>query len=310
MKNKFEISAIFFVIFCLMVFVISCASTNAVAPEKTTHKKGDGKLLTEDGLTFSYKFYPTNDRGPTVIYIPGMGGRVTWKSWGKGPYLLATPLNQANFNFIAFDRSGALKSGSLREHNKNAQKRGKSGAVTYPTNDGKESAAQNVVRNEIKSIIEFIEKAPSHDPEKGIYLIGGSWGSLISLDTVHSFPDKIKGVVFLSPSILPEFVTVEFEKKYSEYNFNVVNYWKSLVKSFEERPGLAIGSKTDIIVPHLSKHGSALDSANLLRRDIGTNIEVMEVSTSDHSGKLISTNLKVREKIVSWLSSKANLNNK
>jgi pimeloyl-ACP methyl ester carboxylesterase len=306
MKNKFETPALFFVIFCILFFITSCASTNAVKPEGAIHKKSEGKLITAEGLTFAYKFYPTNDRGPTVIYIPGMGGRTTWKSWGEGPYLLAPPLNQANFNFIGFDRAGALRSGSLRDHVKNAQKRGKSGAVTYPTKDGKESAAQNVVRNEIKSIIEFIEKTPSHDPEEGIYLIGGSWGSLISLNTVQSFPDKIKGVVFLSPSINPEFVTIDFEIKYSEYNIDVVNYWKSLVKSFGKRPGLAIGSKTDIIVPHLSKHGSALDSANLLRRDIGTNIEVMEVSTSDHSGKLIRSTPKVKDKIVSWLTSQIN----
>jgi len=292
-----------YVLFFFIILLQACVSTQTVKPEEALYKKGEGKLITEAGLKFTYKFYPTNNRGPTVIYVPGMGGRVTWKSLGKGPYLLAEPLNRANSNFIGFDRAGAIRS-RQRDHIKNAQKRGKSGSVMFPTNDGKESAPENVVRNEIQSLIKFIEKAPSHDPEKGIYLIGGSWGSFLSLVTVQSFPGQIKGVVFLSPAILPEWVTVDYEKKYPKYNR--VRYWKSLVKSFGDRPGLAIGSKTDIIAPHLSKHGSALDGANLLRKEIGPNIEVMEVSTSDHSGKLVSSSSKVREKIVNWLISRMN----
>ena len=297
MQNNMKMSAVFYVIIGIIFFTFAVDSADAAKTKDKKYKKGRGELVTVDGLKFTFKFYPTKGKGPTAIYIPGMGGRT-----GEGPYLLAPLLNKANFNFIAFDRAGSIRSGSLKEHNRNAKKRSKSGAATYPSIDGKESAAQNVVRNEIKTLIEFIGKAPSHDTEKGIYLIGESWGSLIALDTVRSYPENIKGVVFLSPSILPEFVSIEFERKYAEYNFNVVNYWNSLVKSYGECPGLAIGNKTDIIAPHLSKKGSALDSAKLLRRDLGPNIEVMEVSNSDHGGKLIKRRSKVKDKIVSWLT--------
>jgi pimeloyl-ACP methyl ester carboxylesterase len=181
--------------------------------------------------------------------------------------------------------------------------RGKSGSVYFPTKDGKESATENIVRNEVKAVIEFIEKAPTHDPNKGIYLIGASMGSWASLCTVHSFPDKIKGVVFLSPSLLPEWVSAEEQIKRSDHN--LTNYFESLTKTLGQRPALAIGSKTDIIAPHMSKTGSALDGAQLLQKEIGPNVEVMEVSSSLHSGELVSSSRKVREKIVQWLVDKA-----
>ncbi len=289
----------FLIIIISSLFVTTCAPTTAVKPTEATHQKGKGKFLTNEGYTFSYKFYPTDKKGPSVIYIPGMGGRVAWR--GQGGYALASPLNKAHFNFIGFDRAGALSGGSLRDHIRNAAKRGKSGSVYFPTIDGKESASENIVSNEVLSVIEFIERAPTHDSEKGIYLIGASMGSWVSLVTVHSFPDRIKGVIFLSPAILPEMIAPVPKRP----QFNPTNYLKSLIKSFEQRPALAIGSKSDIIAPFLSKDGSALDGALLLREKIGSNIEVMEVSSSLHSGELVDNSREVREKIAQWLVDKA-----
>jgi len=120
-------------------------------------------------------------------------------------------------------------------------------------------------------------------------------GSWVSLCTVHSFPDKIKGVVFLSPALLPEWVSTDHQAKHPEHNSN---YFKSLIKSFGQRPALAIGSKTDIIAPFMSKYGSALDGAKLLKKEIGPNVEIMEVSTSLHSNDLVAGSREVREKII------------
>ena len=44
------------------------------------------------------------------------------------------------------------------------------------------------------------------------------------------------------------------------------------------------------------KDGSAWDGAQLLRREIGPNVEVMEISTSPHATKLVEGNREVKEK--------------
>jgi alpha-beta hydrolase superfamily lysophospholipase len=296
---KKQVLSISLLAFCLFLALISHAvAIRATKPGEAKHKKGKGRLITAGGYKFPYRFYPTKAKGASVIYIPGMGGRVAGR--GKDGYALAKPLNKANFNFIGFDRAGALSTGSQRDHIRNTQKRGKSGSAMFPSIDGKESAAENIFRNEVSAVIEFVERAPTHDPPKGIYLIGGSFGSWISLVTVHSCPQKIKGVIFLSPAILPEWVTAIGQDK--QPGFNVTSYFKSLIRSFGQRPALAIGSKNDIIAPHMSKHGSALDGAQLLRKEIGPNLEVMEVSTSLHSFELVADSRKVRKKIMEWLT--------
>ena len=203
-----------------------------------------------------------------------------------------------NFNFIGFGRSGYEASTSLKDKINIARKRGKSGSSIFPANDGQESGAENIVQNEVQTVIEFLEKNLTHDPEKGIYLIGGSFGSWISLVTVASFPDKIKGVVFLSPAILPEMVSAGRQTKLPQ--FNISNYFQSLIQSFGQRPALAIGSKNAIFYPGRFKDGSAFDSAQFLRRKIGSSVEVMDVSTSQHSKDLVEGNREVKEKIVQW----------
>jgi len=46
----------------------------------------------------------------------------------------------------------------------------------------------------------------------------------------------------------------------------------------------------------------------LLRREIGPNVEVMEISTSPHATKLVEGNREVKEKIVQWLTDNAYVN--
>ena len=208
-----------FLILGLLLLVFACVpGFKAVKPTEATHQKGAGRLITNKGYKFPYEFYPANQKAPSVIYIPGASGKVAWQ--GQGGYALASPLNKANFNFIGFNRAGALSGGSTRAHVRNAAKRGKSGVVYFPTFDGKESASENIVCNEVLAVIEFVERASTHDPKKGIYLVGASMGSWLSLVAVHSFPEKIKGVVFLSPAIIPEMITPD--PKRPEYN--VTNY--------------------------------------------------------------------------------------
>ena len=299
-------SIVCLILFCV-TYLTSCATTTALKPTEARYEKGKGKLITNDGYEFAYKFYPSNQRGPSVIYVAGMGGKVA-TGQGKGGYVLASRLKKANFNFIGFDRPGHEAPLTKRERINNVRNRSKSRSPMFPAIDGKESGAENIVRNEILSIIEFLERAPSHDPEKGIYLIGGSFGSWISLVTVSSFPDKIKGVVFLSPAIIPEMVSAD--KQARARKLNISNYFQSLIQSFGQRPALAIGSKNDIIDPDaiFFKDGSAWHGAQLLRKEMGPNVDVMEVSSSLHANKLVEGNREVKERIVQWLTANAYVN--
>jgi len=295
-----------FLILILALFDFACTpDLKAVKPNEATHEIGQGKLITSEGYKFPYRFYPATLKGPSVIYLPGMDGRDAYGG-GQGVYALASLLNNANFNLVGFNRADAKSSYGVRSVEvafRNTVKRSKSGSVYFPSIDGKESATEDIIQNEISAIIKFVERAPTHDPEKGIYLIGASHGSWVSLGTVHSFPDKIKGVVFLTPGFHYGYFSPKWQAKYPEQN--ITNYFNSLIRSFGARPALAIGSKRDIIAPQEFKDGSALDGARLLEEELGPNVEVMEVSSSLHQGELIEGSLEVRKKIVSWLEENA-----
>jgi pimeloyl-ACP methyl ester carboxylesterase len=296
-KSNFLIS-----LMAMIILIFNgCNGTAAVRPNEANYDQSNGKFITQDGYTFSYRYYPAASKGPSVIFIPGMGGRSTWH--GSGAYALTDGLNTINVNFIGFDRAGALSSGSQPEHIRNTMKRSKGGALNFPTVDGKESAAQNIVKNEIAALLEFAESSPTHDPQKGVYLIGGSFGAMIALESVASFPDKIKGVIFVSPSILPVWFTEEAQSR--EAKFDIINHFQSLVKAFGSRPGLAIGSDKDKISTKFP--GTSLDGAKFLEIEIGDNIEVLDVDSSLHSWELIGGNKKVRDQIALWLEQKASI---
>lgn len=308
MGKSIRFAGTFCILLISITYFISCETTPTTSKEKQTvlNQQRKGTLSTIDGYSFKYKYYPANITGPSVIYIPGMDGRAVYGKDRRGAYVLAPLLNKANFNFVGFDRADAKSSygsTSVDVTFRHTVKRSKSGSVYFPSVDNKESATENIIRNEITSIIEFVEEAPTHDLSKGIYLIGSSMGSWASLCTVSSFPDKIKGVVFLSPALLYGWLSTEAQAKYPEQN--ITNYFNSLIISFGDRPALAIGGKKDILSPNEFKDGSAFDGAQLLKNEIGANVEVMEVSSPLHGNDLIEGDEKVRKKIVEWLAQKA-----
>lgn len=184
----------------LAICLLSC--TPAMKPSEAPHEKGAGKLLTSDGRSFDYHYYPAKTKGPTVVYIPGMGGRASY-SW-PGSHVLANPLNEVGFNYIVFNRVDAITGPpwpGLQEQISRAIKRGKSGSLYFPSLDGKESGSQNIYRNELVSIFEFISKSPQHSSDKGVFLIGSSFGSWLSLVTIKERPE-VAAAVFLSPAIV------------------------------------------------------------------------------------------------------------
>lgn len=279
------------------ICLFGCVPATDVKPNDTANQVKSGTLKTVQGLKFNYKFFPSDQKGPTVIYIAGLGGRVTYKNQGMGGYSLASHLNKLNFNFIGFDRSDAKYGRTQMERYADVCKRAEGRDDSCPTIDGKECAAENIVRNEVTAVIEFIENTATHDPNRGIYLIGGSFGSTISLYTVKSFPNKINAVVFLSPAIFPRLLTPEIQARYPQ--LNIEKCFNTLFTSYGGRPGLAIGSKKDIV--DFKKINSTLDSVQLIRQRIGTNIETIEDTTSLHAWKLVGKNKEVRDKIVQWL---------
>lgn len=280
-----------FIISCLF-FLTSCKTTPAKKPTEVAHEQGEGKLITEDGFEFSYRYYPLQKKGASVIYVPGLCGHPV-----KGAYMIAPLLNNAGFNFIVPTYSGHPRGSSFKDCVKAAQSRGKSGLITFPTIEGKESGAENIVHNEIKALIEVIKNAPSHDQEKGIYLIGSSIGAWYSLVTIYYYPESINGVVFVVPSILSDWPEWTQPQKYPD--LNAKGYLESLIKAFGDRPGLAIGGNKDIIWPGQSVE-TAWDSAVFIKEQIGENVEIMEVSTKAHRSFIQDFKI-VREKIVQWL---------
>ena len=306
------ISVLFIV--ALSFLVISCKTTPDTKTSETKQvlnkdaevaKSGmvKGKLITMDGLKFAYRFYPTNIKGASVLYIPGTGGFMTYRRAGSGSYALGEPLNKNGINYFTFERAGASSYlNTWDKHYKNLTKRTKTGYTYFLTKDGKESAAQNIIRNEVKTAIEYIEETPTHDPEKGIYLVGSSYGSWLAMVTVNSFPSRIKGVVFLSPSILREWVTTD-QEKYPQ--LNIVEYWSTLVNVFgKDRPALAVGgAKEKLRGAKGWPTWPAIDGANFLQEAIGSNVEVYDTSFSElHGIELFGHEPEVTTKVVQWIT--------
>lgn len=197
----------YFLLVVTVLFLLSsfwgCTTTPAKKPTEANYDNCKGKLITPDGYTFPYKFYPVDRKSASVIYIPGGYGKTGREGPKSGGWLFQKPINETGFNFIGFDRYDAVRISGLRvaKMRERLDARGKSGSALFPTKDGKESGTENIARNEVSAIIEFVEGAPTHDKTKGIYLIGKGLGSLLSLYAAQAYPDSIKGIIFLSPDI-------------------------------------------------------------------------------------------------------------
>ena len=298
--KKEHLSMLVFLI--VLVFFYGCSTAPVEKGAETATPKSEGKLTTSDGHKFPYKFFPANQKGPSVIFIPGMAGKTSYRGARSGGWTLAKPLNDVGLNFIGFDRYDTKYGAGHKKGIKDLQDRSQSGTVMFPTNDGKESGAKNYARNEVDSVIKFLENAPTHDKSKGIYLIGSSMGSLVSLYTVQSHPDSIRGVVFLTPALIPDMFEEARKTEYKDLNLNV-DFLDSLTDSYENRPGLAIGATEDFFVEW--KKTSTWVGAQFVQRKIGSNVVLMKVTDKRHGTFLVAGNKKVRKKIVEWLIEQA-----
>jgi pimeloyl-ACP methyl ester carboxylesterase len=295
MKRKYAL--VTFLI--LLLFIWACTHTSVNIETEANYSNNEGKLTTHDGHKFPYKFFPADQKGASVVFIPDLGGKVSYEGTSSGGWTLRKPLNKAGFNFIGFDRFDAKKIKSHRDGMKSVTSRGKSKSTMFPTLDGKESGAKNIAKNEVATVIEFIEGAPTHDKTKGIYLIGTSMGSLVSFYAVQEFPESIKGVVLVTPAIIDKMFEGARKEKYASYNWDV-KFFDRLIESFGDRPALAIGGRQDYFREWLST--STWDSAKFIKSKIGPNVELMDLLGSLHSVRLIEKDEEVRRRIVEWLT--------
>lgn len=295
MKGKYPLVAFLF----SFLFLWACTQSSVKAQTEVDYSKSKGELTTNDGHQFPYKYFPAGQKGASVVFIPGMGGKVSYDGSNLGGWTLSEPLNTAGFNFIGFDRFDAKKITSHGGGMKSVTSRGKSKSTMFPTLDGKESGAENIFKNEVAAVIKFIEGAPTHDGTKGIYLIGSSMGSLVSFYAVREFPESIKGVVLVTPSIIEEWFEGARKEKYASYNWDT-KFFDRLIESFGDRPALAIGGQQDYFkeVPT----ATTWESAKFIKSKIGPNVKLMDIFGSLHGVRLIQNDEEVRKKIIEWLT--------
>ena len=69
-----------------------------------------------------------------------------------------------------------------------------------------------ILKNEITTVFNFVRGSDWYDKNEGIYVIGGSFGSWLSLGILadKNLSKDIKGVIFLSPSVAPHKSTVKY----------------------------------------------------------------------------------------------------
>jgi pimeloyl-ACP methyl ester carboxylesterase len=280
LKSNKQLLVIFSMIF---LFCTPCIISSA----------GFKAMTTVDGFKFEYEFSPCSQKGPSVILIPGMSG---W--YERQYYRFASEINDANFNFLGFERYPVTKSGGTGLMVSTLVSSRRCDNAFIPS-DGKPSAAESITKNEIAACIELLERTPTHDPEKGIYLIGESYGSWVALVAAHYFPEKIKGVIYVSPSILLSYWKNENPQHKLEAESST--YLDLLIKSYGNRPALFIGSQKDKV----SDNTSTIENVRFLNEKMGSNKQIIDADSSFHSFKLLTNKKDIRKMIIQWLLEQA-----
>ncbi len=135
------------------------------------------------------KFYLTNTGDPEkniVLFIHGSPG--AWNAWAN--YLIDTELRDSAF-LIAVDRMGyGLSDNGHHE----------------PSLEKQASSIMNAV-NEVTKVT------------KNIIVVGHSYGGPVALRMAVDYPDKIKSLILLAPSISPEYEELRWYNKWADKKF-------------------------------------------------------------------------------------------
>jgi len=244
-----------------------------------------GKLTASNGKSFPYTLTDAEAGGVTVVYIGGIGGR------GNEVSKIAKSFTSRGLNLVTFDRAEASCSSTKACAAKVASRVPSKKLIASP--DGRPTAADDIMKNEIAAIMKFVTSSKSYNEKKGIVLIGGSYGSWLTLVATQSkYKSHIKGAVFLSPAINPAWVSGSKAPKEG------VSKYKTLVRSFSNRKSIAVGSKKDKVFPNVS----TLDTSTFLSQSLRAKPQVVAVKSSKHSSKLILGDKGTREVIIGWIA--------
>ena len=133
-------------------------------------------LKTKEEKQFLVQFSVSQtNSAPTALYITGLGGK------GNQVSSISKFFNQNGINLVTFDRNEKKCKGFACF--KTVGQRSKSGQLIYAENN-QETAIEHILKNEITSVLNFIIESNWYDGSQGIYIIGGSFGSWLTLAAV------------------------------------------------------------------------------------------------------------------------------
>jgi hypothetical protein len=242
-------------------------------------------LRTQEGKKFPIQFSVSKTNNvPTALYIAGLGGK------GNQVSSISKFFNQNDINLVTFDRNEKKCKGFACF--KTVGQRSKSGQLIYAENN-QETAIEHILKNEITSVLNFIIESNWYDGSQGIYIIGGSFGSWLTL-AVMSNPTlraNVKGVVFLSPSVAPHKSSGKYAKELDKFKY--------LKSSGQSSKCFGIGSPNDTLFPG----ATTKDAVDFLNDNLSCDtFKKLIVKSKLHSHKLLVKEKNIQTQIVSWIN--------
>ena len=151
---------------------------------------------------------------------------------------------------------------------------------------------EHILKNEITSVLNFITDSSWYDGSQGIYIIGGSFGSWLTLAVMSNptLKDNVKGVVFLSPSVAPHKSSGKYAKELDKFKY--------LSSSIQSPKCFGIGSPNDALFPGATTE----DAVDFLNDNLSCDtFKTLIVKSKLHSHKLLVKEKNIQNQIVSWI---------
>ena len=241
-------------------------------------------LKTKEGKQFPAQFSVSQtNSAPTALYIAGLGGK------GNQVFSISKFFNQNGINLVTFDRNE--KKCKSYACFKTVGQRSKSGQLIYAENN-QETAMEHILKNEITSIFNFITESNWYDGSQGIYIIGGSFGSWLTLAVMSNptLKENVKGVVFLSPSVAPDKSRGKYAQELDKFKYHS--------SSFHSPKCFGIGSPNDVLFPG----ATTKDAVDFLNDNLSCDsFKTLFVKSKLHSHKLLVKEKNIQTQIVRWI---------
>jgi len=257
------------------IFYISITSTYAESIRLITL---EGKNIPVDVVVNK------KQKVPTIIYVTGLGGK------GNEVSKISELFMKNSLNLITFDRNEIKCNGF--ECFKTVGQRSSSGQLIYDENE-KETAIENILKNEITTVFNFVRDSDWYDENEGIYVIGGSFGSWLSLGILanKNLSKDVKGIIFLSPSVAPH-------KSTGKYANEIIKYNKLTSYKYNSKC-LGIGSPNDKLFPGATTE----DAVEFLKKNLPcTSFKKLIINSNLHAKKLLINDKNIQKLIINWIN--------